>query len=126
MWIVLGKVIFDLLHHLEEVFEANQLWVILALCLSLPDLAEQLLSLLGIPLETLHDCLQVLDVYAATLLLVKEVENLFQVLDLLVRKLHLGLVWIKVLLHLIVQVLVLAFNERGSLILLLLQLLIHL
>ena len=68
MRVVLGQIIFNLLHHLEEVVEADEVWVLVTLR---PDLHEELLGLFWVALETLHDCLQVFDINAATLLLVE-------------------------------------------------------
>ena len=52
MWIVLGQIVLDLLHHLEEIIEADKIWIMVSLR---PDLHQELFGLLWISLQTLHD-----------------------------------------------------------------------
>ena len=112
MRIVFGQIVFYLLHRLQEVIKADEIRIVLTLR---PDLQEELLGFLRVSLETLHDGLKVLDVNTADLLLVKEVEDLLQVLHFLIRKLQ-GLlfgnlaVWIHVFLLIKDLLLLLFFN----------------
>jgi len=52
MRIVFGQIVFYLLHHLEEVIEADEIRIMLTFR---PDLHEELLGFLRVSLETLHD-----------------------------------------------------------------------
>jgi hypothetical protein len=59
MGIILGQIVFNLLHHLEKVIEADEIGISFALR---PNLLEELLGFLGISLETLHNGFQILDI----------------------------------------------------------------
>ena len=84
MGIILGQIVFYLLHHLEEIVKADEIWVVFSFWPLGPNLHQKLLSFLRISLETLHNCFKVLDINTANLLLVKEIEYFFKVLDFLV------------------------------------------
>jgi len=85
MRVVLSQIVFDLLHHFEEIVEADEVRIMVSLW---PNLHEQLFGLFWVSLKTLHDGLQIFDVDATDLLLVEKVEDLFQVLHFFLRELQ--------------------------------------
>jgi hypothetical protein len=122
VWVVFSKIILDLLHHFEEIFEADQVWIGFSLW---PDLREELLGFFRIPLQRLHDGFQVFDVNGSYLLFVEEVEDLFQVLDFFFRKLQ-SLLTVGINVLLLFESFFLSFNGTAIIILLLQLWLIHL
>ena len=91
--IVLGESIFNLLHHFYEVIEIDEfetsrlrlsviiLVLIINLILLLSDLPKEVLGLLLVSLKTLHDSLKVFHSDLTLVFLIKEVEDLTEVLN---------------------------------------------
>jgi len=78
------NLVFDFLHHVDELVEGDrrilrEIYTFLTL-----ELLNHLLDFTLVLLQGTHDCLQVLQLDFACLLLVKEVEDLSQVLNFLV------------------------------------------
>ena len=81
VWVVFRKIILDLLHHFQEIVEADQFWVGIYIW---PNLGEELLGFFGIPLQRLHNGFQVFDVNGSYLLFVEQIEYLFKILNFFV------------------------------------------
>jgi len=74
----LDDFVLNFLHELQELIESDpaaRVWV---------NVFDEISNLVRITLKTAHYCLEILHFDVATLLLVKEVEDLLQVLDLLI------------------------------------------
>ena len=105
MRIILGKFIFHLLHHFYEIVETDTLIIgdvaarvvrfLIALLILLrvsnsilSDLLKQHLGFDGVPIERLHDSLEVGNANGTILLAIKQLEDLAQVLHLFLAELH--------------------------------------
>jgi hypothetical protein len=47
MWVILGQIVFYLLHHLEEIIKADKIWIMLTLG---PNLHQQLFGFFWVSL----------------------------------------------------------------------------
>ena len=89
MGVILGEVLFDLLHHFQEVIEVYSFEILAFFVhLGITNLTQKLFGLIGISLKTYHNLLEIFNVDCAITLLIKQVEYLPQILDFFIAELH--------------------------------------
>ena len=72
VWVIFRKVLFNLLHHLEEIIEVDSFEILpFFVHLGVSNLTEKLFRFIGIPLQTDHNLFKIFDVNCAVTLLVK-------------------------------------------------------
>lgn len=118
VWVILRELVLHLLHHLDEVVETDtliilnftarivRLLVALLILLSItdarrPNLLQQHLGLDRVPVQRLHDSLEVRNANSAVLLAIEKFEDLAQMLNFLLRELHVIATVLLLLIHLL-------------------------